>query len=332
MRKFYTTAEATIDKFLFVSYSHDDKEIVQDWVDHLIEQGVRVWWDKAFMGGDDWESIAKELLSHENCSGILFFCGQSAIESPNVAKEWRVAAKTKESRSDNSFYPQIIMTNDDPAFDYHYLTNYVKRTEELFSDDDYDDFRSLFGKKDHLYYMASKQADKEALVQNIKARAPQAVDVREIIRDKLADLSNSNKEVIFKLGTYNGKPISWQKMSDQDDKSTLLCTDVLTHGMGGQALTDWLEQFVKQAFSASEQSEIQGKIRLLNLDEAEKLQQELLASGTIWWLNNAQGHLQSVIREDGTIYKHGYHNKLCQKGVRPVITMDSVTLFSILNN
>lgn len=331
MRKFYTTAEATVDKFLFVSYSHDDKEIVKDWIECLIDQGVRVWWDKAFMGGDDWETIAKNLLSHDNCSGILFFCSKSAIESPNVAKEWRTAAKTKENRSDGEFYPQIIMIGDDPAFDYRYLTGFVKKTEELFSDDDYDDFRALFGKKDHLFYSAGNEADKQNLLHTIKERVPKTVDEHEIARDKLADLSNLDKEVVIKLGTYENNRISWHKISDEKNESTLLCCDILTDGHGGQELDKWLESFVKQSFSTSEQKELQGKIRLLTLEEAEKLPQEELAKGNIWWLSDTNGYLQTVVREDGTIYKSGYNGRLYKKGIRPVITMDSVALFSIIN-
>ncbi len=331
MRSFYTTAEATTDKFLFVSYAHDDKEIVQDWTNYLIDKGVRIWWDTAFMGGDDWETIAKDLLSHENCSGILFFCSKSAIESPNVAKEWRAAAKTKESRPKGMFYPQIIMIGDDQDFDYRFLTNFVKKREDLFSDDDYDDFRSLFGKKDHLFYSATNVADKQSLFQNIKSLAAQTVDEHELIRDKLVDLSNANKDVIFRLGIYDNKPILWRKISDENNQSTLLCQDVLTDTLGGQALSDWLNKFTKESFSENEQRELQGKIRLLTLEEAEQLTQEELSRNKIWWLTETVGHLQAVIREDGTIYKNGYNHKLYQKGIRPVITLDSVILYSLLN-
>lgn len=331
MRKFYTATEAATDKFLFVSYSHDDKEIVKDWIDFLIDQGVRVWWDKAFMGGDDWETIAQNLLLHDNCSGILFFCSKSAIESPNIAKEWRTAAKAKEKCSDGAFYPQIIMIGDDPSFDYHYLTSFVKKTEELFSDDDYDDFRDLFGKKDHLYYSASNKINKQDLLDTIKERVPKTVDEHEIARDKLADLSNLDKEVVVKLGTYENKSIYWHKIFDEKNESVLLCCDVLAEGLGGQELNKWLNTFVKQSFSTNEQIELEDKIRLLTLTEAEKLHQDELERNTTWWLSNTNGNLQTVVREDGTIYKNGYNGKLYKKGIRPVITMDSVALLLILN-
>lgn len=333
MREFFTTAEATQNPFLFISYSHDDQDTVKAWADYLIDRGVRVWWDKAFRGGDDWETIAMKLLSHENCCGILFFCSQSAIESNNVAKEWRTAAKTKESREEGAFYPQIIMTTDDPAFDYKYLTNFVKKTETLFSDEDYDDFRSLFGKKDHLYYSAARESDKEALLQNIKSLKPEAVDEHEIIREKLADLSSQEKDVVLKLGFFgpNGKPLMWRQVSQQDNTATLLCQQLLGEELGGQPLHDWLQSFLQQNFSAQEQEAIQGNLRTLTLTEAATVPQEHLAAENVWWLADCDGHLQSVVREDGTIYSGGYHNKLYKKGVRPVITMDITELYALMN-
>ena len=333
MRKFLTTAEATADKFLFISYSHDEREVIQEWADYLLNCGVRAWWDKAFNGGDDWETIAQNLLSHENCMGILFFCSKSAIASPNVAKEWRTAAKTKQARPTGEFYPQIIMIGDDTddTFNYHYLTNFVKKTEELFSDDDYDDFRDLFGKKDHLYYSVSKAEDKQNLFENIKKLVPQTVDEHEIARDKLADLSNLGKEVVLKLGTYNDRPIVWRKIFDNENESTLICDEVLTDSAGGKSAEEWLNNFVKQAFQEGEQRELQGKVRLLTLAEVEGLSKEELSRNKIWWLNDTNGYLQAVVREDGTVYKYGYNNRLYEKGIRPAITLDSVKLFSILN-
>lgn len=333
MREFYTTAEATEKPFLFISYSHDDADIVKAWADFLIDRGVRVWWDKAFMGGDDWETIAGKLISHENCCGFLFFASESAINSPNVAKEWRTAAKTKQAREDGGFYPQIVMATGDPAFDYKSLLKIVKTTEELFSDEDYDDFRALFGKKDHLFYCAARESDWDALLQTIKARTPQAVDEHEIIRDKLADLSSLDKEVVLKMGTYgpSQKPLVWRQIHQQDNEATLLCEEILSEELGGAALCGWLKDFVLQSFSSEEQAALQGNVRILTAEEAAKLTREQLAADRLWWLADCDGHLQAVVREDGTIYHGGYHNKRYKKGVRPAVTMDITALYALVN-
>ncbi len=334
MREFYTTAEATENGFLFISYSSDDKDTVKAWADYLIDKGVRVWWDRAFKGGDDWETTAKTLLSHENCCGILFFASKSAIASKNVAKEWRTAAKTKEGRSENGFYAQIIMVEDAPALDYKYLTNYVKKTEELFSDDDYDDFRSLFGKKDHLYYCASRESDMEALHANIKNRASDAVNEEERNMDRWDDLAGKGNEVTVKLGTYgaNHKPLVWQQIRQENTQVTMMCREILSQTLGGQPLKDWFRDFLRQNFSQEEQEVLQGKLRLLTLDEAAEVPQALLAADQIWWLADCDGHLQSVVREDGTVYQSGYNNKRYEKGIRPVFKMDISELFPLMDN
>ena len=333
MQDFLTTEEATKDHFLFISYSHEDQEAMTQWAEYLLNQGVRVWWDKAFMGGDDWESIATHLLAHENCCGILFFCSQDAIKSPNVAKEWRQAAKVKADRAGGDFYPQIIMTGDDPALDYKYLTNFIKKNDDIFSDEDYDDFRDLFGKKDHLYYCTYRDTDLEALLQTIKTRVPEAVDEKAILLDKLADISNADKDMILKLGVHgsNRKPILWRQISQVDTTVTLLCQQVLAEDLGGQQLEQWLNTFKKEAFSPEEQTAVQGALRLLRVEETADLTPADLAADTLWWLADVDGNLQAVVREDGTIYERGYNNKLYKKGIRPVITMDITTLFALVN-
>ena len=48
MPQYYTTEEVIKDKFVFVSYSHRDKELVTDMTGFLIEKGVRLWYDKSF--------------------------------------------------------------------------------------------------------------------------------------------------------------------------------------------------------------------------------------------------------------------------------------------
>lgn len=332
MRNFYSTEEAIKDGFLFVSYSHDDRERVKNWVEFLIDNGVRVWWDKAFLGGDDWETIAESMLAHENCRGILFFCSKSAIRSLNVAKEWRKAAETKENRTDDSFYPQIIMVDDDPEINYKYLTNFVKKTEELFSDDDYDDFRSLFGKKDHLFYSAHKEDDKSALLETIKERASEAMDEYGFILDKLADISNAEKNIVLKLGSYgiDKHPVLWRQIGSNNNETTLLCQSVLEEGFGGRELDEWLNSFVRTAFSNEEQNALCGKIRLLTIDETSLISQDVLAADKIWWLTECEGNLQAVVREDGTVYKGGYNNKLYKKGIRPAITIDSIELYNLI--
>ena len=326
MRGGITTEEATRDRFLFLSYCHKDAAVMKPWVDFLTNQGVRVWWDRAFQGGDDWLTIAKELLSHDNCCGFLFFASPDAISSMNTAEEWRTASKTKQRRADGSFYAQIVMATDDPSFNYKSLTDFVKKTEDQFSDEDFDDFRALFGQRDHIYYSAHNEEDKAKLLKTIKERAPQAVDEHQLAREKLSDVSSK-----VKLGTYGAdrRPLFWECLRENGDEVVLLCDEILAEDFGGQHLKDWLQDFVQTAFSAEEQQLLPNGVRLLTVAEAEGLE-TVLTTGRVWWLADCDGNLQAVVREDGTVYTSGYNNRRCQKGIRPVITPDNVTLCKIL--
>ena len=214
-----------------------------------------------------------------------------------------------------------------------YPVMYFFDGHNLYSDEDYDDFRDLFGKKDHLYYCTSRDTDLEALLQTIKSRVPQAVDEKAILLDKLADISNADKDVIVKLGVHgsNSKPILWRQISQVDTTVTLLCQQVLAEDLGGQPLEQWLNNFKKEAFSPEEQTAVQGALRLLQAQEAADLSPAELAADALWWLADVDGNLQAVVREDGTVYERGYNNKLYKKGIRPVITMDITTLFAIVN-
>ena len=173
----------------------------------------------------------------------------------------------------------------------------------------------------------------DALLQTIKARVPQTVDEHEIIRDKLADLSSLDKEVVLKLGTVgaNHKPILWRQIHQENNEATLLCQEILGEESGGQPLNAWLKNFVRENFSQEEQDALQGNLRVLTREEAAEVPRELLAADKIWWLADCDGHLQSVVREDGTVYQSGYNNKLYKKGVRPVITMDITALYALVN-
>ena len=331
MQKVLSVEEAMQDSFLFVSYSHDEQETVASWVEYLRSKGVRAWWDKAFQGGDDWQTLAEKLLNHENCCGILFFASKSAIASENVAKEWRAAANAKKQRTDGSFYAQIIMATDDAEVDYKYLTRFVKKNDEVFSDEDFDDFRALFGEKDHLYYCAGKEADKDTLLKTVKARVPGTVDEYELVRDKLTGRSDMDPHGAWKLGKYGDgrKALSWSVIRQEDKEVTLLCQEILTEDFGGRQTEDRLRQLVQEAFTADEQDALQIKIRLLTREEAETVTREALAAGKLWWLADCDGNLQAVVREDGTVYANGYNNKRYAKGIRPVITVDAVGLCNI---
>ncbi len=92
---YFTSDEIVKGEYLFVSYRHDDKEIVYAIVDKLLEKGVRLWCDRDLMVGDNWNEKVKSLIEHDNCKGALFFNSTSAFLSQPIAKERELIIQKK---------------------------------------------------------------------------------------------------------------------------------------------------------------------------------------------------------------------------------------------
>lgn len=84
-------AKILSNKFIFVSYSHVDRDAVREDMSALLARGVRVWYDENMRLGDDWTEIAKRVLMHENCVGALFYNSPSAFISTAVQIEQNYA-------------------------------------------------------------------------------------------------------------------------------------------------------------------------------------------------------------------------------------------------
>ena len=78
--------------YIFVSYSHQDKEVIQ-YIEGIMRRHVRLWYDDGNQIGDDWaDNIANHLL---NAEAILLFLSRNAIDSVNVNSEILLALKYK---------------------------------------------------------------------------------------------------------------------------------------------------------------------------------------------------------------------------------------------
>lgn len=74
-------------KFVFVSYSHKDGTAVKEDMSALLSRGVRVWFDENMRIGDNWVEIARKVMHHENCEGVLFYNSANAFVSSAVQEE-----------------------------------------------------------------------------------------------------------------------------------------------------------------------------------------------------------------------------------------------------
>ena len=71
--------------YIFVSYSHRDKELVYPLIAELMNRGYRVWFDEGIHLSEEWpESIAAHLYHAES---VIFFLSKSFCDSKNCKRE-----------------------------------------------------------------------------------------------------------------------------------------------------------------------------------------------------------------------------------------------------
>ena len=71
--------------YVFVSYSHRDKELVYPLITELMNRGYRVWFDEGIHLSEEWpESIAAHLYHAES---VIFFLSKSFCDSKNCKRE-----------------------------------------------------------------------------------------------------------------------------------------------------------------------------------------------------------------------------------------------------
>lgn len=83
------------DKFIFISYSHSDSEIIAPILEQLNQSGFRIWYDEGIEWGSEWpESIASHLRECEVC---MAFHSKLSVVSPNCRQEITYAFKMKKN-------------------------------------------------------------------------------------------------------------------------------------------------------------------------------------------------------------------------------------------
>ena len=72
-------------EYIFISYSHQDRDRVFPLLRAMADSGFRLWYDEGIDPGSEWpESIARHL---ENCAVCLAFLSENAVNSTNCRRE-----------------------------------------------------------------------------------------------------------------------------------------------------------------------------------------------------------------------------------------------------
>ncbi len=100
----YSEADVVKDKFIFVSYQHNDMTLVESSISKLTERGVRIWFDADLDFGDNWRNRVNRIITHENCCGVIFFCSTTAFRSEPIYYERSLVKTEIKKRGQDKFF------------------------------------------------------------------------------------------------------------------------------------------------------------------------------------------------------------------------------------
>jgi hypothetical protein len=302
--EYFTKEEVVKSDFLFVSYKHEDKAVVLDTVNFLLDEGIRLWYDSDLIAGNKWTTIAEGLIKHENCRGVIFFNSIPAFMSDPIYKERtfvleRLEEQNKSADTDRPFiyfpvnvgetstmrflktiFPQL--PEGDADTERVFPLKYIKTIVELFD-------------SDVIYCHADEKGEYKAqLLGYISKALPTVVDKKTVIRapgsitfglcraafstalpsyfltkDQRADYQNVTY-IVQSGHAYTTKRISWRFLYAEDDYAVLISEDVVDIRSGGKELNDWLcGDFFKTAFTEQERALVK-QIGLLSENDMKK--------------------------------------------------------------
>ena len=73
------------EPYIFISYSHDDSDLVYPELERFYNDGYNIWYDEGITSGERWREVVERALI--NSSLVVFFISRNAVESINVRNE-----------------------------------------------------------------------------------------------------------------------------------------------------------------------------------------------------------------------------------------------------
>ena len=336
MAKVFTAEAVTEEPFLFVSYSHENKSLTAQMATYLLDEGVRLWYDKDLAAGDPWPEIVEKLITHTNCRGIIFVCSPDAYLSKNVHKERKLALDIQKARGADK-YPFFFVNVCDDIASGAYM-NLLKATfdresqqtiAKTFPIETLHTLISMIGLDPLCIMTAQEDWCSHLLNDGIRRRAADTVDKGHVALENLQQAAGfGNVSVV--LGNYNG-PLEWQLISREEDCGVFLLNRLLTNAYG-EGLEQWLNQtFRPGAFTEEESQLIQGTLRLLTIQEAKQLTESVLRADNPWWLQDCTGSRQAEVKAEGIVSALRQINHRFQRGVRPVLVLKLEDVNCLIN-
>ena len=81
------------EKYIFVSYSHKDSDLIIPIINHMTEVGYRVWYDDGIRPGTEWPEVIAQHLN--DCAYFIAFLSNSYMDSFNCKREIDFAVRKR---------------------------------------------------------------------------------------------------------------------------------------------------------------------------------------------------------------------------------------------
>lgn len=113
-KKYVEMPYSGYEEYIFVSYSHADKDTVFPILARLQRAGCRIWYDEGIKGGENWRKIIASKIESEKCINFLLFSSKSATSSIHVCAEINAALNFEKKivtirLDDSKFTPDLEM-------------------------------------------------------------------------------------------------------------------------------------------------------------------------------------------------------------------------------
>lgn len=295
MNDFMPQDEIIKGKFIFVSYSHHEMEMVRNDVVALHKKSVRIWFDDNLQPSDEWNAIAKSIIEHENCIGVLFYNSEYSFASTACNEERKYTIERR--KRDVNFKYWFININDEetdilvgkafPIAISKGISNFTKIISEYISPlfeeniirincNGNDHLSSIYNLAQENYFVDNEfNAIKAMDSFNLVDRGTGLIQLGSFIGSKceIPIAHEGDNECFFKEGKqyiifeneiYYPQLLYWKLLYVKDSVAVLLCDSIVTKKQGGKDVDSFLTQeFYNIAFSESEKTVISTLPRLL---------------------------------------------------------------------
>ena len=197
-----TFREKDEDKFVFISYSHKDKDKVYADLKWLYERRLNFWYDKKLNVGDIWNEKALERIESENCLGAILFLSPSSAKSEAVNRELN-----KLKQLEKAIFPVIVGDEENLSgvLRSAYLSFGGMKDGEIEEKFPAERVKELIEAVSASRIFVKRSADGfEKLIASLKDRSEELFADDELARERFVSAARAQDDV-FTLGEYPGE-------------------------------------------------------------------------------------------------------------------------------